>query len=205
MLEFETSITEPITTEPITTEPITTEPITTELITTEPITTEPITTEPIIVVEQTFIELLKKTIHNENIKQTYNISLTPEVINIINNIISLNPTILTDIEKTLFDVIKDSTIDINDIPNFIVIIKQIYQVIYSSKNVKLDSNKRNNITSTILKYIIHLLVLERKIQIDENKQTEFLVKTDILIETCVDLLSYSKSLKPKYCLKKFFK
>jgi hypothetical protein len=97
---------------------------------------------------------------------------------------------LTDIEKATIQIIKDSKIDSKDIPNLIVVIQRIYQFIYSLKNVKFDAKKRADITGTSLKYILHLLVLERKIKIDEEKQEEFFTQTDALIDSCIGLLSF---------------
>lgn len=157
------------------------------------------------IVEQTLVELVKKSFENEDMKKKISISLTPEVINIINNIVTLTPDTLDDIEKAIFEIIKDGKIDSKDIPNLIVVIQKMYQFIYSLKNVKLDAKKRADITATSLKYILHVLVLERKIKIDEDKQPEFFLQTNALIDSCIGLLSYSKSLKTKGCLKKLFK
>ena len=156
------------------------------------------------IVEETFVNLVKKSLENEEMKKKISIPLTPELISIINNIISLSPNTLTDIEKATTEIIKDGKIDSKDIPNLIVVIQRIYQFIYSLKNVKLDAKKRADITSSSLKYLLHLLVLERKIKIDEDKQAEFLTQTDALIDSCIGLLSFSKSIKTKGCFKKIF-
>ena len=170
----------------------------------EPVITSP--TDNIIsnIVEQTFIDLVKKTLENEEIKKKISIQLTPEVTSVINNIISLTPNTLTDIEKAISEIVKDGRIDSKDVPNLIVVVQKIYQSIYSLKNVKFDAKKRAEITSTSLKYLIHLLVLERKIKIEDDKQAEFLALTDALIDSCISLLSFSKSLKRNVCFKKLF-
>lgn len=156
------------------------------------------------IIEETFIDLVKKSLENEDMKKKINIPLTSELISIINNIISLTPNTLTDIEKATIGIIKDGKIDSKDIPNFIVIIQNLYQFIYSLKNVKFDAKKRADITSSSLKYILHLLVLERKIKIDEENQAEFFTQMDALVDSCISLLTYSKSLKTKGCFKKIF-
>lgn len=155
------------------------------------------------IIEQTFIDLVIKYLENENMKKKIFIALTPEITSVIKNIISLSPDTLTDIEKDMISIIKDGKIDSKDVPNIIVIIQRIYQFIYSLKDVKFDAKKRADITSTLLKYILHILVLERKIKIDEDKQTEFVIQMYYLIDSCVGLLSYSKSLKTKGCFKIF--
>lgn len=155
------------------------------------------------IVEQTFLDLVKKSIENEDLKKKISIPITPEVTNVINNIISLTPNTLTDIEKAIIQIMKDGKIDSKDIPNLIVVIQRIYQFIYSLKDTKFDAKKRADITATSLKYLLRLLVLERKIKIDEEKREEFFIQTDALIDSCIGLLSYSKSLKTKGCCKIF--
>jgi hypothetical protein len=156
------------------------------------------------IIEQTFIDLVKKSLETEEMKNKFSIPLTPEVIRIINNIIEVTPNILTDIEKAMMETIKDGKIDSKDIPNLIIIIQSLYQFIYSLKDVKFDAKKRADITASSLKVILRLLVLERKIKIDEENQEEVLSQINTLIDSCISLLNYSKSLKPKRCLKKIF-
>jgi hypothetical protein len=170
--------------------------------TTEPTPTTDASNIIVNIIEETFIDLVKKSLENEDIKNKISIKLTSEITSIINNIISITPNTLTDIEKAVVEIIKDGKIDSKDIPNIIVVIQRIYQFIYSLKSIKLDAKKRADITGELIKYLIHILVLERKIKIEQDKQSEFLTQTNILIDSCVDLLSYSKSLKTKGCLKK---
>ena len=110
--------------------------------------------------EKTLLILVNESLSSEEIKNKLSIKLTSQDISFISKIISLTPDALNDVEKALNDIIKDGKIDSKDIPQFIVIIQRIYQIIY---NFKLDSKKCMEMTSTILKYIVHLLVLERKI------------------------------------------
>jgi hypothetical protein len=156
------------------------------------------------IVEQTIVDLVKKYLINDDLKNELGIQITPEITSVINNIISLTPNTLTDIEKAVSEIVKDGRIDSKDIPNLIVVVQKIYQTIYSLKNVKFDARKRAEITSSSLKYLIHLLVLERKIKIEQDKQSDFLAQTDALIDSCISLLSFSKSLKKRGCFKKLF-
>ena len=157
-----------------------------------------------IIGEKSLIDLVKIAIINEDIKNKISIKLTSDTIKLINNIISLSPDSLNDIEKSVKVLIKDGKIDTKDIPTLIVIIQLVYRIIYSIKTIKLDSQKRAEATSIILKFIIHLLVLEKKIEIPEEKQKDFLCDIDILINNCGELLSLPKLIKTKNCLKKIF-
>ena len=102
--------------------------------------------------EKTLLILVNESLSSEEIKNKLSIKLTSQDISFISKIISLTPDALNDVEKALNDIIKDGKIDSKDIPQFIVIIQRIYQIIY---NFKLDSKKCMEMTSTILKYIVH--------------------------------------------------
>ena len=164
--------------------------------------TLPTNIEETNVVILTFSDLVKKSIENEVGNDKMKIKVTPEVKNVLNNMITLSPNTLNDIEKAVTDIIKDDKIDSNDIPNLIVVIQRIYQFIYSLKKVKFDVKKRAEITSVSLKYIIHLLVLLDKIKISEDKKEQFLSQSDALVDSCSNLLSFSKSIKTPSCFKK---
>ena len=172
----------------------------------EPAKTDSVNTSNIVleIVEKNLIDIIKTTLLSDEIKNKINIKLTPEIISIINKIVSLTPDTLTDIEKASIEIVKDGKIDSNDIPQFIILVQRIYQLIYSFKDTKIDAKKRSEFTATVLKFIVHLLVLERKIKIADDKQADFLKNCDILIDSCVGLLSFPKSLKTKGCLKKIF-
>jgi hypothetical protein len=156
------------------------------------------------IAEKTLLILVNESLSSEEIKNKLSIKLTTEDISVISKIISLTPNTLNDVEKACNDIIKDGKIDSKDIPQFIIIIQSVYQFIYNLKEIKLDSKKRMEITSKILKYIVHLLILERKIKVTDEQQPQFLKESDALIDACVGLLSFPKSIKTKGCLKKFF-
>jgi hypothetical protein len=165
---------------------------------------EPVVQEPSIPV-QTFVDIVKKTIENEVVNDKIKMILSPEVKNVINNLISLTPDTLTDIEKAIVDIVKDNKIDSKDIPNLIIVIQRIYQFIYSLGANKFDAKKRAEITAASLKFVIRVLLLNDKIKLNPEKtQEEFLNQIDVLIDSCVGLLSFSKTIKTPRCLKKIF-
>ena len=151
---------------------------------------------------QTFTDIVKNLIESELMNEKNKIKLTPEAKNIINNLLTLSPNTLNDIEKSIIDIVKDDKIDSNDIPNLIVVIQRIYQFIYSLKTVKFDYKKRAEITSISLKYLIHVLVLLDKVNVSEDKKESFLIQTDVLVDSCVGLLSFSKNIKTPGCFRK---
>jgi hypothetical protein len=154
------------------------------------------------VVEKTLVDFMNDALSSVILMKT-EIKLTPELVEIIKNIISQTPNTLLDIEKAVAEIVKDGKINTKDIPQLIIIVQRLYQVIYNLKDKKIDSKKRSEFTATALKFIIQILVLNKKIKIDEDKQVEFLKECEILIDSCIGLLSFPKSLKTKGCLNIF--
>jgi len=223
----ETVLNEPVLTEsnePVLPEPVLPEPVLTE--SNEPVLTESnetglseiiltdssdsgdltdpsntILTDPSnTVVKTNFIEksITSLIIRDKLMKSQVN--LTPELIATIKNILSVSPDTFNDIEKAIGDIIKDGKIDSKDIPQFMIVVQKIYQIVYSLK----DTKKHSEMTCSVLKFVVHLLVLERKIIIDEDKETQFLTDCDLLIDACIGLLNFPKSIKTKGCLQKLF-
>ena len=110
---------------------------------------------------------------------------------------------MNEIEKVIIEIVKNNKIDTNDIPNLIILIQKLYELIYNSKKVKYDTKTISNICGNTLKFIIYIMVEERKIKIDEDKKSEFLVLTDKLIDSCISLLILPKVLKGTSCVPKF--
>jgi len=150
-----------------------------------------------------FLYIVKKNIEEKKDTKKYykkiGIHLSKQVVEIINKIIDKTPSLLSEIEKAIIEVIKDNKIDTNDIPEFIIIIQILYGILYNLKDIVIDDNKRTEICATILKFIIHTLVEERKISIEDNKKVDFLNQFDKLIDSCVSLLKFQAILKPKLC------
>ena len=149
---------------------------------------------------KSLVDILSKKINDENIK----IDLSKESIAIIAKIIKASPDFLDDIEKSMVEIIKDNKIDSNDIPNLISVIQKLYELIYKNKDIKLDNNKCAEISSSVLKFIIHTLILERKIKINEENQVVILALIDKLIDSCINLISFQNSIKVKGFCKSIF-
>ena len=147
-------------------------------------------------------KMLLELLISEEMKSKINIKLNNNETDIINNILKYSPIFLNDIEEAIIEIINDNKIDTNDIPNLIIIIQKLYELIYNSKNVKYDSKTTSNICGNILKFIIHVMVEDGKIKIEEDKKTSFLDLTDKLIDSCISLLILPKLLKVSKCLPK---
>ena len=151
-----------------------------------------------IQVPKNLIELVK-----EEIKQKTHI-LNKEYIDILNSLVSISPNLLNDIEKAMFEIMKDGKIDSNDIPYLITIIQKLYEFMFSLKIEKLSTEKRSAICAEIIKFIVHVLIKERRIKVDPSKQDAFLSQFNALMDSCVSLLSLQSTLLSSGCCSFFF-
>lgn len=147
-----------------------------------------------ILLENTILDLLKTYLRNEEGNFKVDLNIDDEVIRVIHHIIDFYPNMFTNIEKSVVDIIKDGKINGNDIPHLLVIVKELYRLMYSSKKIKINAKKCIFITASVLKCVVYILVLERKIYIEQDKQEDFLSQINILIDSCVDLLGYAKTI-----------
>ena len=134
----------------------------------------------------------------EEIKQKTHI-LNKEYIDILNSLVGKSPKLLNDIEKAMFEIMKDGKIDSNDIPFLITIIQKLYEFLFSLKIKNMSTEKRAAICAEIIKFIVHVLIKERRIKVDPNKQEVFLSQFNGLMDSCISLLSLQSELISRGC------
>jgi hypothetical protein len=134
----------------------------------------------------------------EEIKQKTHI-LNKEYIDILNSLVGKSPKLLNDIEKAMFEIMKDGKIDSNDIPFLITIIQKLYEFLFSLKIKNMSTEKRAAICAEIIKFIVHVLIKERRIKVDPNKQEAFLSQFNALMDSCISLLSLQSELISRGC------
>jgi hypothetical protein len=161
-------------------------------------------TEEIKLLEVKLLSEILLDIFKKDKNKDLSILLNKESVSILIKILDSNPELFNDIEKTLVEIVKDNKIDSSDLPNLIILIQKLYEFVHKVKDMKLDNKKRAEICSELLKYIVHILVVERKIKIDEDKQAVFIELTNKVIDSCVGLLFLNKSLRGKGCFKTIF-
>jgi len=152
----------------------------------------------------TFLDIIKtydeKNTDPTNYFNKIGFKINNDILDLTQKIINKTPTLLNEIEIVVLEVTKDNKIDSNDIPKFMLIVQILYERIFNQKDFPLDITKRSEFCSMILKFIIHTLVEERKILINDEKKNEFLSQLDKLIESCMSLISFSHILEqPKIC------
>ena len=126
--------------------------------------------EPLNLASLTVTELITKVLVTDELKNKLSIKLNKEAHDVIAKLLFNSPECFNEIDLTLSQIIKDNKIDSNDIPNLLILVQKIYELVYKLKSVKLDKKQRIEISASILKFVIHTLVEERKIKIDENEK-----------------------------------
>jgi hypothetical protein len=149
-------------------------------------------------IPEMFLIILKQQENNVYCKKI-GITISKDITEIINKIIELNPQLLSDIEQSIKNVLKDGKIDSNDIPEFILIIQILYERLHNNKNLKINNKNIIETCSTIVKFVIRTLIEERKIEIDIEKKSLFIEQLDKLIDSCMCLLNFDNVLMPKGC------
>lgn len=147
--------------------------------------------------EEVLVTLLKLALA-DNLK--VNVEISPNAKNAIHIILERNPLLFHNIQNSIKNMTKDSKIDSNDIPDIILCVQQIYEIVCSVKSY--NKEELANITSCIIKTIIHILVEERKIDVAEDKKESFLAISDKLVDSCITLMRLPSIMKPPGCLKK---
>ena len=78
-------------------------------------------------------------------------------------------------------------------------------MLFFTKNKHINRVKQTKRTDSIITEIYNdILVEERKIKVDENNKEVFFKQTDLLVDSCVSLLIFPKTIKPKSCLQSIF-
>lgn len=149
-----------------------------------------------------FIDLLKYVIKTENKINNY-ILLDKKTTDMILTIIDKNPEYFIVFEITMKNIIRDNKIDSKDIPDIIILVQKLYEILFKLKINKLDTIKCSVICGEVAKLLVHVLVKDGKIKI--NNEKEFLEQSDKLIDVCISLIKLAKQLKPPNFFKSLFR
>ena len=100
-----------------------------------------------------------------------------------------NPEYFNSFEKIFLDIISDNKINPSDIPNLLLLLKKLYEILFNinSKGISIDTYK------SILKFIVDIIVTEKVS--DVQKRQELLSLVHILIDTSCELITFRQVLK----------
>jgi len=125
-------------------------------------------------VSRKLIDVINKSLNEEDLKR----QTTDMVIKLITNM----PELLTTIDTTMCEILTDGKIDTKDIPNFIKMIKCVFDGVTS---VNPGVSNKSELILSVLKFLISTMVSEGKLTLPENGGD--IEQIYELIETCNDL------------------
>lgn len=144
-----------------------------------------------------FMSLLELLVKADKIKTEISICLDTKTRECFLHIIKNNPEFFSDFEKIFMLILEDNKIDIDDIPHITQLITKLYVILHNLKDKKLKDNDKLSMSSVILKFIIQVLVKEKKINIGNFEVDHFLKKIEDLIDSCVNLIELNGTLGVK--------
>jgi hypothetical protein len=155
----------------------------------EPIISEiinEIVSEPNILINEitkiTFSQIFENFLSKDNTQLSeYNITITPNMHKYFTLLCKENNSIFNEIESTLKTIISDDKIDIKDVPNVIVLVTKIHNIIKNDKYV--PNCDPYELIITLLKVLIILYIKTNKIG---NEQ--LVGELDEIIKASTDLI-----------------
>jgi hypothetical protein len=134
----------------------------------------------------------------EHLKK-FNITLTPEMKKYFLLLCKDKPEFFNDVESSLKKIIMDDKIDTKDIPEIIILVKKVYEIINGDKKVpKVDPYE---LIKTLLQQLFIIYTETNKIQ-----KSELVVDLVSIIEAAINLVKLKSIKVPKVgCFSSIFK
>lgn len=147
-----------------------------------------------------FINLLEILVKTDGITSEINIKLNDKTRAGFLHVIKSHPEFFSNFEKTIILILADNKIDIDDLPHLTKLIVQLYKIILTLKQIKYTEDEKLNVCSTIIKFILQVMIKEKKINIGELSEVDFVVKIEELIDSCIGLIDINRIVKDVNCL-----
>lgn len=131
------------------------------------------------------VDLFKDSINNHSIVEKVSVKLDEKTKDCFMYILQTYPDDLDGFNKLILMAIEDGKMDMQDLPVIINLCRKIYELI-SKTNV--DYKTAIECSRLILKFIIRILINEKKIKIRNDNIPSFLNGFDNLVDVCLDML-----------------
>jgi hypothetical protein len=138
------------------------------------------------------VNLIDIIVKNEGISS---ITLSNNELNLIYEIMSVNPLYFKNINDELLEIIKDKKIDVYDTPRLIQLIKQFY--IFCKEDPIIKNNVKLSYSEifVLIKYSIHIILHVHKVD-----SPEIITCCDNLVDICMELIEIKSPLKKTLCI-----
>ena len=142
------------------------------------------------------VNLLLKFLKDDESLKKLSVEIDSKTKDILVSLLSSNPAFFNTIEESFLNIVKDNSINLNDIPSIMELLKKIYELLHNLKNKKLSTNDIADIASSILKFVIRILIDKNKTNSNELEQ-EFITNIEKLIDSASTLIKLVNLLKPQ--------
>ena len=143
--------------------------------------------------QKPFVELLEYV--SSNSQDKYSIKLTQEIINLLNIILKSNPEYFNSFDKIFSSIIIDDKINTNDIPELILLLQKLYEILFDLNVKDIKKGLSINTCKLIIKFIIDVIITEKISNTEKRK--ELLDIISILIDAGCELITFRQKLKNK--------
>jgi hypothetical protein len=131
--------------------------------------------------------IVLKNIDDESFQLKFDISKKHK--NIIEKIIAHSPDFFDNIKDCLREIIKDDKISVHDIPQFINIIKYLFDIVKELR-FKFSEFGLIEVVAFIMKFAIKLIIEENVLKIpDSVNKTALMIDLEKLVDSCIHLLN----------------
>ena len=113
------------------------------------------------------------------------LNLSPEYLILLKRICELSPDLLDEIDDSIADIVADKVIDSADVPQLVVLIKNVYKNFSDSKKLKSLGNITLEDSINFIKNLLLLLIELDHIKVKDKDNVI------LIIDLCVDLLTTS--------------
>jgi len=117
------------------------------------------------------------------------LKLTKENISFMQDICNLSPELLSDIDDAIVSIVSDNVIDSKDVPQLVVLIKNVYKKFTDSKKLKNIKNITLEDSILFIKNLILILIEYDHIKVKDRDSVV------LIIDLCIDLLTTSIDMK----------
>ena len=161
-------------------------------------------------VEINLITLLQGYITSETTVSNISFQLNAEKSSFFLQLMKQFPEFFRDMEDTLKNIVQDNVIDSKDIPQIIILIKKLYELMHKLRDTTITPNQIAEFSSYIVKMIIYICVAEKIIKVEDANKEYFFETVNNVIVSCLELLQLAEqasqltSVANKNCFSFFF-
>lgn len=152
------------------------------------------------IIKLTFIQLIDKLLKNSDELKKINIVLSEETKLFIEELLKTEPLLFSGIELSLQQIISDNKINSNDIPDLLVLITQVYEIINKNKD-KIHNVDYYELVKSIL-HIVFRVYIEKHCGNDNLLLVQCSLR---IIDSSINLIKLRGFSKEKGVIKKILK